>query len=236
MTEENTGRAANLAKARAARAANREKARVEAATREEVRGYGAPEELMATLKRVPDQFSRGPIATGDGGTVVAPKQSLSAAEASKERARRRSAEVRGNIGDMDQGVDEFYVDPRIVPEGWSYEWKTDKVLGQENPAYKVQLQRMGWECVPAERHPEMMPIGDQHSIIERKGMVLMERPADLTEEAKGIEKRRARQQMQSKQEQLGQAKPGEFERNNKDTSLVKIKTGYEPVPIPNEAP
>ncbi len=233
MTEETTGRAANLAKARAARAANREKARIEAETKAEVNSYGAPEALMATPKRVPEQFSRGPIAAGDGGTVIAPKASLSAAEASRERARRRSAEVRENIGDLDQGIDEFYIDPRIIPEGWSYEWKMNTVLGQPNPAYQVQLQRMGWDCVPAERHPEMMPAGDKHSIIERKGMVLMERPADLTEEAKNIETRKARRQMQSKQEQLGQAKPGEFERNNKDTALVKIKTGYEPVQIPN---
>ena len=233
MTEENTGRAANLAKARAARAANREKARIEAETKAEVNGYGAPEALMATPKRVPEQFSRGPIAAGDGGTVIAPKPSLSAAEASRERARRRSADVRENIGDLDQGLDEFYIDPRIIPEGWSYEWKMNTVLGQPNPAYQVQLQRMGWDCVPAERHPEMMPAGDKHSIIERKGMVLMERPADLTEEAKNIETRKARRQMQSKQEQLGQTKPGEFERNNKDTALVKIKTRYEPVQIPN---
>lgn len=233
MTEEKTGRAANLAKARAARAANREKARIEAETKAEVNSYGAPEALMATPNRVPEQFSRGPIAAGDGGTVIAPKASISAAEASKERARRRSAEVRENIGDLDQGLDEFYIDPRIIPEGWSYEWKMNTVLGQPNPAYQVQLQRMGWDCVPAERHPEMMPTGDRHSTIERKGMVLMERPADLTEEAKNIETRKARRQMQSKQEQLGQAKPGEFERNNKDTALVKIKTGYEPVQIPN---
>ena len=233
MTEENTGRAANLAKARAARAANREKARIEAETKAEVNGYGAPEALMATPKRVPEQFSRGPIAAGDGGTVIAPKPSLSAAEASRERARRRSAEVRENIGDLDQGLDEFYIDPRIIPEGWSYEWKMNTVMGEPNPAYQVQLQRMGWDCVPAERHPEMMPTGDKHSTIGRKGMVLMERPADLTEEAKNIEVRKARRQMQSKQEQLGQAKPGEFERNNKDTALVKIKTGYGPVQIPN---
>ena len=229
MTEENTGRAANLAKARAARAANREKARIEAETKAEVNGYGAPEALMAT----PTKRSSTVPPDLQPSYPAAPKASLSAAEASMERARRRSAEVRENIGDLDQGLDEFYIDPRIIPEGWSYEWKMNTVLGQPNPAYQVQLQRMGWDCVPAERHPEMMPAGDKHSIIERKGMVLMERPADLTEEAKNIETRKARRQMQSKQEQLGQAKPGEFERNNKDTALVKIKTGYEPVQIPN---
>ena len=229
MTEEINGRAANLAKARAARAANREKARIEAETKAEVNSYGVSEALMATpAKRsstVPPDLQQA--------SPTAARPAMSSAEASRERARRRSAEVRENIGDLDQGLDEFYIDPRIIPEGWSYEWKMNTVLGQPNPAYQVQLQRMGWDCVPAERHPEMMPTGDKHFTIERKGMVLMERPADLTEEAKNIEKRRARQQIQNKQEQLGQAKPGEFDRNNKDTPLVKIKTGYEPVQIPN---
>jgi len=234
MTEEINGRAANLAKARAARAANREKARIEAETKAEVNSYGAPEALMATPAKRSSTVPPDLQPTLSGGETLTPYgKSLSAAEASKERARRRSQEVRANIGDMDQGLDEFYIDPRIIPEGWSYEWKMNTVLGQPNPAYQVQLQRMGWDCVPAERHPEMMPVGDKHAIIERKGMVLMERPADLTEEAKNIEKRRARQQIQNKQEQLGQAKPGEFDRNNKDTPLVKIKTGYEPVQIPN---
>jgi hypothetical protein len=230
MTEEVTGRAANLAKARAARAANRAKARMQAdveAVRLEVSGYGVAEAVMATPERV------APAPVVAAAPVHPAKPTLSAAEASKERARRRSAAVRENMGDMDQGIDEFYIDPRDIPEGWSYEWKTNTVIGQPNPAYQVQLQRMGWDPVPAERHPHMMPVGDKSGIVERKGMVLMERPLDLTEEAKAIEMRRARQQIQNKQEQLGQAQPGHFERNNKDNPLVKIKKGYEPVQIPS---
>jgi hypothetical protein len=58
---------------------------------------------------------------------------------------------------------------------------------QEDPAYAVSLARKGSEPVPADRHPSFMPDGARFATIERKGMVLMERPLELTEEAREIE-------------------------------------------------
>ena len=118
------------------------------------------------------------------------------------------------------------------PDGWSYEWKMRTVLGAEDPAHQVALQRKGWEMVPASRHPEMMPLGYTGTMIIRKGMVLMERPLVITQEARDIENRRARLQVRAKEEQLSAAKPGEFERANKGENLARIKKGYEAMPIP----
>jgi hypothetical protein len=73
-------------------------------------------------------------------------------EDSRARAARRAAEIRGHIGDMDQGVDEFFVDPSIIPEGWTYEWKRLSILGQEDATHQIHLARMGWEAVPARPH------------------------------------------------------------------------------------
>lgn len=152
----------------------------------------------------------------------------------RERAARRAAEVRGHVGSMDEGTDDFYIPPELVPEGWSYEWKRKTILGQEDPAYAVALARKGWEPVPANRHPSMMPDGGTFSTIERKGMVLMERPLELTDEARDIERRRARAQVRQKEEQLNAAPAGQFDRNNKDNSLVKVKKSYEAMPIPEK--
>jgi hypothetical protein len=105
------------------------------------------------------------------------------------------------------------------------------VLNQEDPAYQVALARKGWEPVPASRHPEMMPGGAAINSIERKGMVLMERPKDITDEAIDIEKRRARQQMRQKEAQLNSAPEGQFTRNHPQ-ARAKIKTDYAPIPIP----
>jgi hypothetical protein len=143
----------------------------------------------------------------------------------------RAAELR-NHSDTDSGSDEFFVEPGIVPQDWSYEWKMRTVLGAEDPAHQVALQRKGWEIVPASRHPQMMPLGYTGIMIIRKGMVLMERPLEITEEARSIEHRRARLQVRAKEEQLSASRPGEFERSHKGENMTKIKKGYEAMPIP----
>lgn len=152
----------------------------------------------------------------------------------RTRAARRAAEIRNHIGGMDEGTDEFYVPPDSIPEGWTYEWKRKSVLGQEDAAHQVALARMGWEPVPASRHPSFMPEGGRYATIERKGMVLMERPIEITQEARAAEQRRARLQVRQKEEQLNAAPAGQFDRSNKDSSLVKVKKTYEAVPIPKD--
>ena len=105
-------------------------------------------------------------------------------------------------------------------------------MGQEDPAYQVSIARKGWEPVPASRHPSMMPDGNKYQIIERKGMILMERPLEITEEAQRAERRRAQLQVRQKEEQLNAAPQGQFERNNKDAPLARVKKGYSPIAIP----
>lgn len=147
-------------------------------------------------------------------------------------AARRAAEIRGHIGTLDEGTDSFACPP--APEGWTYEWKRKTVLGQEDPAYQVHLARTGWEPVPTSMHPEMMPGQGNFPNIERKGMALMMRPASITEEVREIENRKARSQVRAKEQQLNNAPDGTFERNNKDSSLAKIKKSYESIPVPRD--
>lgn len=80
----------------------------------------------------------------------------------------------------------------------------------------------------------MMPYGYKGNEITRKGMVLMERPSEITDEVRQLEYRRARLQVRAKEEQLSAAGPGQFERSNKGNDLVKVKKGYEAMPIPEE--
>jgi hypothetical protein len=150
----------------------------------------------------------------------------------RERAAKRAAELRQS-GTMQEGPDVFYVDPNAIPDGWSYEWKRRTTAGQEDPAYQVQLARMGWEPVPASRHPEMMPLNSNFETIERKGMVLMERPAEISDEAKRSDLIRARQQVQIKKQQLSQAPDGQFTRDD-DRVRPKVKSSYEPMPVPKD--
>lgn len=154
-------------------------------------------------------------------------------ETPRDRAARRAAELREHRGSMDEGTDEFWIDKEMIPDGWDYEWKRKTLLGAEDPAYQVQLARNGWEAVPADRHPEMMPSAGNYAVIERKGMILMERPKEITDEVRNADLRRARQQVRQKEEQLNSAPDGTLQRKKSDgTSLTNIKKSYESIPIP----
>jgi len=154
-------------------------------------------------------------------------------ESSRERAERRAHEIMGHLeGALDESDERFFIDPSIVPEGWSYEWKKKTVYGQGDPAYDTRLARTGWEPVQAERHPAMMPKGYRGEIV-RDGLVLMERPAAITAKVKAIELRRARGAVQLKEQQLSDAPDGTFQRvDGSGRSAVKIGHSYSPVTIP----
>ena len=154
-------------------------------------------------------------------------------EDSRARAARRAAEIRGHIGDMDQGMDEFFVDPSIIPEGWTYEWKRLSILGQEDATHQIHLARMGWEAVPARRHPGMMPATWAKGTIERKGMILMERPTEVIEEARRIQNKAAKDQVRAKEAQIAGTPDGTMTRDHA-MARPKINKSFEAVPIPKE--
>ncbi len=146
-------------------------------------------------------------------------------------AARRAAEIRANYAD-DDGVDEFKLPP--APPGWTYEWKTKAVLGQINHAHMTELYRQGWEEVPTSRHPEEMPLQGNHPTIERKGMVLMQRPTVIVEEARAMQLQRARSQVKFKEEQLNGPPEGGLGHRDHAQVKPKISKGYEPIPVPKE--
>ena len=150
-------------------------------------------------------------------------------------ADRRTAEIEGHLGSLNEGTDEFFFSPDQIPDGWTYEWKRRTIMGQEDPAYQVALARTGWEPVPSRRHPEMMPINWTGNTIERKGMVLMERPKAITERIEELDRYRARNQIKAKEQQLNAAPPGtmQSEYTNAKTK-PKISKSYEAMPIPSD--
>lgn len=170
------------------------------------------------------------------------KQTVSAAMANvavaaddpRARAAKRAAELRAHNGALDEGVDKFYIPLNIIPDGWTYEWKRHTLLGKEDPSYEVAVAQKGWEAVPRARHPEMMPRDHRGETIEREGMILMERPKEITDEAKARELRAARVQVRDKEVQLGAAPSGQFERDVHPQTKPNIKKSYEAIPIPDK--
>lgn len=148
-------------------------------------------------------------------------------------ANRRAAEILSHLGTSGDEKDDFHIPESAKPDGWSYEWKRKTVLNQEDPTYEIQLRQTGWEPVPASRHPDMMPLGSKSETIERRGMVLMERPAEITNHFKALDNKRARDLVRSQQQQLGNAPQGQFDRNHPQVK-PKISKGYEAMPIPKD--
>ena len=141
-------------------------------------------------------------------------------------AAERTRQILEHVGNFGEQAGDFDFDQSIVPDGWSYEWKELTVMGMTNAARQIELARFGWEPVPTSRHPEMMPVGSTDKNIVRKGLQLMERPAEVTDFAKKQDLQAARTQMRSKKEQLEGAPVGAFEGHNKGTPMAKIKSDF----------
>ncbi len=90
----------------------------------------------------------------------------------------------------------------INAEGFTLEWKRQSTYNQEDRSYISGLMAQGWTHVPASRYPGRYGSNDQGAI-EHKGMVLMERPTSMTEDARYEEKRKASDQLVMKERSWG---------------------------------
>lgn len=89
------------------------------------------------------------------------------------------------------------------PDGWTYEWKTKTIKNWEWIDHQVELYQNGWTPVPAERHDgRIMPLGHTGNI-ERGGMILMERDARLTAQARRADKRKADEPVRDSRQMAG---------------------------------
>lgn len=173
----------------------------------------------------------GMVTDASGHTLTS--EELDKAELTKEErdrislqaALQRAAEIEEN-DDRVEGQDKFAFDRRVIPAGWDYQWKTDTVLNQRDPAYQVDLQKAGWRPVPASRHKEMMPVGWTAEYIIRGGQILMEMPKVSVDAARVRERRQALEAVKVKEDQLNSAPPKTFSRRG------QTNREYGPMEIP----
>ena len=111
-----------------------------------------------------------------------------------KRTRRRKATVTEDI---------FYIPVEEIPEGLSYEWKRWSVVGEEQPFYLAQMREQGWEPVPPKRHPSWVPPGYNEPHIIKGGLILMDRPIELTQEARQEQRQLAKTQVREAEQRLG---------------------------------
>lgn len=116
----------------------------------------------------------------------------------KPRARTRSRNAMLSANPLDLPKDE-------IPEGSSYEWKRFSTVGEEDHFYLAEMRRQGWEPVDPKRHPNWVPQGYDKPNIVRGGLLLMERPIELTKEARDEVKALTNQRMIEAEQRLGMA-------------------------------
>jgi hypothetical protein len=149
-----------------------------------------------------------------GPREAAPRQALPPTNGPRLHRRRRTA-------------DPFYVDRRIIPEGFSYEWKAESIYGQPNSDHMIQLRENHWRPVPAARHPELAAQGE--TTIRRSGTILCERPSYLTNEARMEDIQEAMKPVQQKEELMYGTPPGQMTRNHPSVRNVAfVKQEYAP--------
>lgn len=112
---------------------------------------------------------------------------------------RRPMRRRKNMAQTDQ----LYVDQAKVPEGMTYEWKRKTYWGKEDRKNMILQDENGFTPVPAKRHPEIVgQTANPEGEIEVGGLVLMERPKELQDEARQEEQRGALKDVQTQMQRL----------------------------------
>lgn len=142
-----------------------------------------------------------------------------------KRTRRRQSTVQD---------DPFYIPLDEIPEGSSYEWKRYSVHGEEDPFYIAKMRSQGWEPVDPKNHPNWVPPGYREPHIIKGGQILMERPMELTIEAREESRALARQQVVEAEQRLGRTPKGELTRHHPGAAPVITKEVGRMVPTVEE--
>lgn len=118
-----------------------------------------------------------------------------------------------------------------IPEGLTYEWKRFSTVGDEDHFYLSEMRRQGWEPVHPSVHPNWVPKGYDKPNIIRGGLILMERPEELTKEARDEAKALTRQRMTEAEQRLGLTPQGELTRSHQELNNRVVKEWGRTVPV-----
>lgn len=114
----------------------------------------------------------------------------------------RQRKYKGGLGNKNK----FDIAMEDIPNDMSYQWNNSTVYGKEDHSYNSDMAAQGWEPVHSSRHPHLVPPGYDGPII-LDGMVLVERPKELTQEAIREDRMRALGEVRAKEDQLYGARP-----------------------------
>jgi hypothetical protein len=134
----------------------------------------------------------------------------------QEAARIRAAQVLAQLGDSLGEEDKFFIPEELKDPSWDIQWKRFSVYNAEDHGYLSSLQRTGWEFVPARRpgFERFVPRNWKDDFILKEGMVLMERPKEVSNIIEGRQLGQARERIRIAEQKNGQSPPGTLPRDN----------------------
>lgn len=108
----------------------------------------------------------------------------------------------------------------MIPPGISYEWKRKSVHGRSDPDHMNELLENHWRPVPQERHPNYR--------VERDGLILMERPEYLTEEAIEEDRQLAYENIERAKHAVGDTPVNTMTRNHQSVrNITKVNSSHD---------
>lgn len=127
--------------------------------------------------------------------------------------------------------DRFFIDPKIVAEakarGVSLEWKRESSYGKADVNHMMNLQDNHWSPVQAGHYPGL--------VVKQDGMILMERPLYLTQEARQEDYQIATDQVRGVGAKITETPDGTMTRDHPSVRAnTRINRSYEPMTIPEE--
>lgn len=173
-------------------------------------------EMEAALEQLAPKLKKGSIPRSklhtEARTDERPAQHMP--DHDRPRTRRRSSLISDNI---------YHIPIDEIPEGSSYEWKRWTVMGMEDPFYIAQMREQGWEPVNPKRHPNWVPPDYNQPYIIKGGQILMERPIELTQEARRENRQLAKRQVVEAEQRLGMTPKDTLSRQHPDIKNRIVK-------------
>lgn len=142
------------------------------------------------------------------------------------------AEARPDTGRLQRtrkrSEDRFFIDKRLIPNGWSWEYKAEKVLGKTDETHMQGLRDNHWKEVEQGKHPGV--------IVRKDGMVLMERPSYLTEDARREDFEEAMTPVRNVQGMVSNTPRGTMTRDHPTVrNASRLNRNYD-IPIAGDSP
>jgi hypothetical protein len=137
----------------------------------------------------------------------------------------------------DDEPDRFRIAPEEIPDGMTYCWIMQEILGQEEPGWWIKRMRTQWHPVEACRYPGRWMPKDYQGVIKVGGLVLCEKPTEFVERDKIKDKRSAAEQVWVRERamQSGEAvasNVGFDSTSDKGRKANRVGKTYESIPVP----